>query len=107
VSYDPDRDTAIQRAHATFRWFGGGWKVNAELPSTAGFDAASTYVSPSDVASEIACGDDLDEFTEKVTPFLDAGFTHLALVQIGGDQQAAFTTWAEASLLPHLRGLTA
>lgn len=32
VSYDPDRDTAVARAHEQFRWFGGGWKVNAELP---------------------------------------------------------------------------
>jgi len=31
-----DRDAAIERAHDQFRWFGGGWKVNAELPGTAG-----------------------------------------------------------------------
>jgi G6PDH family F420-dependent oxidoreductase len=26
VSFDLDRDAAVQRAHETFRWFGGGWK---------------------------------------------------------------------------------
>jgi G6PDH family F420-dependent oxidoreductase len=36
ICYDPDRDAAVQRAHDQFRWFGGGWKVNAELPGTRG-----------------------------------------------------------------------
>jgi G6PDH family F420-dependent oxidoreductase len=103
VAYDADRDKAVQRAHENFRWFGGGWKVNAELPGPAGFDAASSYVTPNEVAAEIACGDDLDEFVDKVRPFLDAGFTHIALVQIGGEEQTSFIEWAERKLLPRLR----
>src|SRR5438309_3522650 len=27
ISWDPDREVAIERAHREFRWFGGGWKV--------------------------------------------------------------------------------
>lgn len=37
VCYDPDRSRAVARAHDQFRWFGGGWKVNSELPGTAAF----------------------------------------------------------------------
>lgn len=107
VAYDPDRDKAVARAHENFRWFGGGWKVNAELPGPASFDAASSYVTPSDVAAEIACGDDVEEFIDKVKPFLDAGFSHLALVQIGGDDQVPFIDWAEQTLLPRLREVAA
>jgi hypothetical protein len=40
-----------------------------------------------------------------VTPFAEAGFTDLALVQIGGDQQDAFFDWAPKELLPALREL--
>jgi hypothetical protein len=40
ISWDRDVEAARTRAHKQFRWFAGGWKVNAELPSTAGFDAA-------------------------------------------------------------------
>ena len=36
VCWGPDRDACIERAHELFRWFGGGWKVNAELPGPAG-----------------------------------------------------------------------
>jgi hypothetical protein len=32
-----------------------------------------------------------------------AGFTHIALVQVGGDTQEEFITWAATELLPALR----
>jgi len=37
ISWDRDGATAVARAHEQFRWFAGGWKVNAELPGTAAF----------------------------------------------------------------------
>lgn len=37
--------------------------------------------------------------------FQDAGFTHLALVQVGGDRQGEFFRFAETELLPELRKL--
>jgi hypothetical protein len=39
-----------------------------------------------------------------VRQFTEAGFTHLALVQVGGEQQGQFIAWAEDELLPALRG---
>jgi G6PDH family F420-dependent oxidoreductase len=103
ICYDPDRDAAVQRAHDQFRWFGGGWKVNAELPGTAGFDGATQFVRPGDVAEAIPCGPDLDAHVAAVQQFADAGFTDVAVVQIGGEHQDAFLNWAEKELLPALR----
>jgi G6PDH family F420-dependent oxidoreductase len=103
ICYDPDRDAAVQRAHDQFRWFGGGWKVNAELPGTAGFDGATQFVLPDDVAEAIPCGPDLDAHVAAVQQFADAGFTDVAVVQIGGEHQDAFLNWAEKELLPALR----
>jgi G6PDH family F420-dependent oxidoreductase len=103
VCYDPDRGVAVERAHHLFRWFGGGWKVNAELPGTAAFQAASQFVRPEDVADSIPCGSEVDEFVAAVRKFGDAGFTHVALVQVGGDHQLPFIAWAEDELLPALR----
>ncbi|MCQ6246033.1 TIGR03557 family F420-dependent LLM class oxidoreductase [Streptomyces sp. SID8361] len=105
VSYDPDRDAAIARAHDQFRWFGSGWKVNSELPGPASFAGSTQFVRPEDVAASIPCGDDVEEFTELIRPFVDAGFTDVALVQIGGDHQRPFLDWAEKQLLPALREL--
>jgi G6PDH family F420-dependent oxidoreductase len=105
ICWDPSREAAIERAHDQFRWFGGGWKVNAELPGTAGFAAASQFVRKEDVAAAISCGPDVDDHVKSVQAFVDAGFTDVAVVQIGGETQPEFLDWAERELLPALRAL--
>jgi hypothetical protein len=101
ICFDADRQAAIARAHEQFRWFGGGWKVNAELPSTAGFAAATQFIRTED----ISCGPDLDAHVAAARPFAEAGFTDLALVQIGGapQRQQPFLDYARDKLLPTLR----
>ncbi|MFJ1792724.1 TIGR03557 family F420-dependent LLM class oxidoreductase [Kitasatospora griseola] len=103
ICFDRDRDAAVARAHRQFRWFGGGWKVNAELPGTAAFAAASRYVRPEDVAAVIPCGGRTEDFVAAVRPFAAAGFDEVALIQIGGESQPAYLDWAERELLPALR----
>ncbi len=103
ICWDPDRDTAVQRAHEQFRWFAGGWAVNADLPTTAGFDGATQFVRPEDVADSIPCGPDLDAIVESIRPFWEAGFTDVALVQIGGETQDRFLDEAAGPLLEKLR----
>ncbi|MGW1963533.1 LLM class F420-dependent oxidoreductase [Streptomyces sp. NPDC001935] len=105
VCYDTDRDAAITRAHDQFRWFGGGWPVNSELPGPDSFASATRFVRPEDVADSIPCGNDVENVIEAARPFVDAGFTEVALVQIGGDHQEPFIDWAEQKLLPALREL--
>jgi G6PDH family F420-dependent oxidoreductase len=105
LAYDADRDAAIERAHDQFRWFGLGWKVNADLPNPEGFEAATQFVTPDQVAQALGCGPDVEEHVEKIRPFVEAGFTEVALVQIGAANQSAFLEWAERELLPALRAL--
>ncbi|MGB8945031.1 MAG: LLM class F420-dependent oxidoreductase [Streptomyces sp.] len=105
VCFDTDKDAAVARAHDQFRWFAGGWPVNSELPGPSGFAGATQFVTPQDVAKQIPCGDDVDAFVDAVRPYVDAGFTEVALVQVGGDQQRPFIDWAEKKLLPALREL--
>src|SRR4051812_23051450 len=100
VCYDTDEGSARKRAHDQFRWFAGGWPVNAELPRPSSFDAASQFVREDDVAEQIPCGADVPRHVEAVKKFADAGFTRIALVQIGGDQQEEFISWAARDLLP-------
>ncbi|MEV8314569.1 LLM class F420-dependent oxidoreductase [Streptomyces sp. NPDC059900] len=105
VCYDTDKDAAIARAHDQFRWFAGGWPVNSELPGPSGFAGATQFVTKQDVAEQIPCGDDVEAFVEAVRPYADAGFTEIALVQVGGEHQRPFIDWAEKKLLPALREL--
>lgn len=103
LCWDPDRDAAVQRAHEQFRWFGGGWPVNAELSTPAGFASATRYVRPEDVAAAIPCGPDLDAVVAAVDGYVQAGFTDVALIQIGGPSQQQFLAEAAEPLLAALR----
>jgi len=105
ICWGPDREEAVRLAHEQFRWFGGGWKVNAELPGPDSFSSATEVFTPDDVASAISCGPDTREHVAAVAEFAKAGFTHVAVVQIGCERQEDFITWAEREFLPELREL--
>lgn len=103
ICWDPDLDAAVARAHDQFRWFAGGWAVNSDLPTTAGFEGATQFVTPDDVAESIPCGPDLDAIVDAVSKYWDAGFTDIALLQVGDDSQDLFLKEAAGSLLDKLR----
>lgn len=103
LCYDTDEAAAAKRAREQFRWFTGGWDVMAELPGPRHFAAASESVREEDVAEQIPCGPDVERHVEAVQRFVDAGFTHVAVVQIGGEHQEPFFDWAAGELLPALR----
>ncbi|GIG28477.1 LLM class F420-dependent oxidoreductase [Cellulomonas marina] len=103
ICWGPDKDAALAKAHDQFRWFAGGWRVNADLPTTEAFEAASQYVRPEDVAETIPCGPDLDAIVEAVQPYWEAGFTDIALVQVGDEGQQEFLDTAAGPLLEKLR----
>ncbi|GII78281.1 LLM class F420-dependent oxidoreductase [Sphaerisporangium rufum] len=105
ISYDTDIAAAEERAHRLWRWFPAGWKVMAELPSPVNFAAYSAFVRPEDVTGQVPCGADVDAVVQAVKKFTDAGFTHVALVQVGAEHQREFLGWAEKDLLPALRAL--
>ncbi|MEU8385866.1 hypothetical protein [Streptosporangium sp. NPDC048865] len=77
----------------------------AELPGPVNFAAAAGTVRPEDVAAKVPCGPDVDAVVEAVRAYTDAGFTHVALVQIGHEHQDAFFEWSEKKLLPALSAL--
>ncbi|PPG07259.1 MULTISPECIES: TIGR03557 family F420-dependent LLM class oxidoreductase [unclassified Rathayibacter] len=105
VCWAPDKEQGVALAHEQFRWFAGGWAVNSDLPTPAGFAGASQFVRPEDVAEQIACGPDLDELAQSFVPYIEAGFTDIALVQVGDELQQRFLDEAAEGLLERLRAL--
>ncbi|GII60480.1 LLM class F420-dependent oxidoreductase [Sphaerisporangium krabiense] len=105
ICYDTDVEAAKERAHRLWRWFAADWKVLAELPGPVNFASYAKFVRPDDVAKQVPCGPDPEPVIEAVKKFTDAGFTHVALVQIGAAHQHDFLTWSEKELLPPLRTL--
>lgn len=72
----------------------------AELPDPRAFDAASASVREEDITEIVPCGPDTGQHVKAVKQYLDAGFTHVALVQIGADSQQEFFSWGRAPAAP-------
>lgn len=103
ICWAPTEEEAVELAHEQFRWFAGGWGVNADLPTPAGFAAASQFVRPDDVAGSIPCGPDLDRLAEAVLAYPRAGFTDVALLQVGDRHQEQFLDEVAGPLLERVR----
>ena len=80
----------MKRAHEQFRWFGGGWPVNADLPTPAGFAAPRSSSVPRTWPARSRAGPDLDRVVEAVSAYWKAGFTDIAIVQVGDEGQDEF-----------------
>ena len=55
------------------------------------------------MAASIPCGPDLDKVVDAVSAYWEAGFTDVALVQVGAEGQDRFLAEAAGSLLDKLR----
>jgi G6PDH family F420-dependent oxidoreductase len=95
-------EDAKKTAHHYFRWSVTGWPVQAELPDTEGFAAASGHVSPETVAQGVSCGPSPERHLEAIDRFIQAGYDHIILVQVGPDQESFFEFF-ERELAPALR----
>lgn len=104
LCWAPNEDDAVRTAHERFRFGMPGWKMMAELPNIVNFEAATSTVRPGDVAERAACGPDPERHVQVVSQFLDAGFDHIVLHQVGPDQNGFFRFW-EHELAPRLRSL--
>ena len=91
---------AQQTAHRYFRWAPTGWPAQAELPDTKAFAAASQYIPVEVIAEKITCGPSADQQLAAIGKFVDAGFDHVILVQIGQDY---FFDFFARELAPKLR----
>ena len=98
----PSDEEARETAHRYFRWSAAGWPVMAELPNTKGFAAASEHVTPETVAELVSCGPSAERHLQAIGKYLDAGFDHIVLTQIGPDQDYFFDLF-ERELAPALR----
>ncbi len=87
-------------------WPNSGIKgeLSQELPTPTHFEQAAKLVSEDDVAQAIVCGPDPERHTAKIKQFIDAGFDHIYVHQVGPDQEGFFQFY-EREVLPKLHGL--
>jgi coenzyme F420-dependent glucose-6-phosphate dehydrogenase len=74
-----------------------------ELSLPSSFESLAQLVTEDAIAEAIACGPDPEVHVAKVKAYIDAGYDHVYLHQVGPDQ-AGFFRFAEEELLPRLGG---
>ncbi|QLH78455.1 TIGR03557 family F420-dependent LLM class oxidoreductase [Halosimplex rubrum] len=77
--------------------------VGSELPTPAHFEQTAEMVSEDDVAEAVVCSPDPADHVEEIETYLDAGYDHICVHQIGPDQ-VGFFEFYEDEILPEFDG---
>jgi G6PDH family F420-dependent oxidoreductase len=77
-------------------------EATQELPSPAHFEQLTASVSEEQVAAKVPCGPDAERHLARIAEYVDAGYDHVYIHQIGPDQ-TGFIKFAEGELLPALK----
>lgn len=101
VCWAPDAREAVRQAHRLWPTTGLGGELGQELAMPAHFEQATALVDEDDVAEAVVCGPDPDRHVAAVRGFLEAGFDHVAVHQVGADQ-AGFLDFYEREVLPRV-----
>ena len=76
----------------------GGYML--EMTTPARFEEAAENVREEDVAESVVCGPDPERHRAAIQEYLDAGYGHVYVHQIGDDQEGFFDFY-EREVLPH------
>jgi coenzyme F420-dependent glucose-6-phosphate dehydrogenase len=76
-------------------------RLLAKLRVPADFQAVAELVTEDQVAEKIVCGSDPDEHLARIEEFVDAGFDHVHVHQVGNDQEAFFRFY-EDEIIPRV-----
>ena len=81
-------------------WPNGGLEgpLSQELPLPSHFEAAVAMVDEEGIAEAVVCGPDVERHLEGIRKFVDAGFDHVYVHQVGPDQEG-FLDFYEREIL--------
>ena len=101
-----DEAEARKTAHKLWPIAGLKGELTAELPLPAHFEQATSIVTEDMVAEEVLCGADPERHLEKIREYVEAGYDHVYVHQIGPDQETFFRFY-EREIIPRLDTVTA
>jgi G6PDH family F420-dependent oxidoreductase len=104
VCWAEDEKEARRTAHEVWPTAGLKGPLSQELPLPSHFEEAAQMVDEETIAGEVVCGPDPDRHVEGIRKFLDAGFDHVYVHQVGPDQEG-FLDFYEREVLPAARDL--
>ncbi len=104
LCWDPDRDTAIDRALRIWPNTALTGQLNQDLRTVEHFEQAVEMVDRSDMEKAIPCGPDAGPILESIEEAAKLGIDHIYLHQIGDPTQGFIDFWQE-EIKPEIEGL--
>lgn len=100
VCYGEDEEQAKQTALDVWGYTVLGGQASQELSIPKHYqEAIKPFATPDMVAESVVCGPDLERIHTEIQTYIDAGFTHVYLHQVGPDQRSFFDV-AKREILP-------
>jgi hypothetical protein len=78
-----------------------GGPLMVDLPTAAHFEAVAQVMAPEKMTKDIILGPSLEKHLEGIQQYIDAGFDHVYVHQIGPDQ-SAFIDFYTTKIIPTL-----
>ena len=101
VCWAEDEAAARKLVLETWPNAGFGGQLSQDVPTPQHFESIAELVREDDVAEKVVCGPDAGRHLEAIQQFIEAGFDHVYVHQIGSDQEGFFRFYAD-EVLPKL-----
>ncbi len=102
VCWGADEASARKMAHELWPTGAMPGELSQELPSPKHFEQAAQMVTEEAVAESTVCGPDAKRHIDEIRQYIDAGYDHVYIHQIGPDQEGFIRFYAR-DVLPHVR----
>ncbi len=95
ICYAKDEAEARRMAYEWWPTAALTGELSQELPTPKFFEQAAKMVTEDDVAEAIICGPDPKRHIEMINKFIEAGFDHIYVHQVGPDQEGCINFYKE------------
>ena len=95
VCWDEDEQSAVETALRHWPNAALPGELGQVLPTPAHFEQAVQLVDEDDIREAVVCGPDVQRHVDAIGEFVDAGFDHVYVHQVGPDQAAFFDVFED------------
>jgi coenzyme F420-dependent glucose-6-phosphate dehydrogenase len=94
VCFDKEKQRAEELAHEIWPLIGLAGQLFQEIPLPSLFEKAASAVTRDKIASLVPCGPDPNRHLQAIQKYVDAGFDHISIHQIGPNQEGFMDFYA-------------
>ena len=90
VCWAQSKEQAIETAYKVWPNAGLQGSLNQELRTVRDFEMAVKMVKKEDISKTVVCGPDPEPYVKQIQEYVDAGYDHVYIHQVGPDQAGFF-----------------